>query len=322
MPLSPAAQHIVDAAATHFPNSMSGTPLVELRRILEQSAVPPTTPIFESRGALVPTSFGDVPVRIYRPSPEQGLPVVQWMHSGGFTMGGLDQNEEYLRKLSIAANVVIVSVDYRLAPENPYPAALDDCREVWCWIKARPAELGETIGARMAIAGESAGGTIVFVLSQQLRDMGLPMPDAQVSFYGTAEMRISNPEHSTSMLTPADCEWFWDLYVGSDVKRSSPYLNPGSARDLSGLPPALVATAEIDPTRDATEEYAHRMMRAGTRVEIERYEGMMHGFGTLTAALEPARQLFERTVDFLQSSLHPAGSGSDGPIRGSNDVRS
>ena len=320
MPLSPAAQNLVDAAAARFPQSMSGTPLAELRSVLGRIAVPPTTPIYQSRDVIVSTSLADIPVRIYRPSAERRLPVVQWMHSGGFTMGGLNQNEEYLRKLSIAANVVVVSVDYRLAPENPYPAALDDCRDVWCWIKASPIELGETTGVRTALAGESAGGTLVFTLGQQLRDLGLPMPDAQVSFYGGAEMRISNPEHSTNMLTLADCQWFWDQYVSTEDERSSPYVNPALAQDVSGLPSALIVTAEIDPTRDATEEYARRMMRAGVRVELVRYDGMMHGFATLTGTLEPARELFGRTIDFLQSSLHPTDLGSDALIRGSRNV--
>ena len=320
MPLSPAAQNLVDAAAARFPQSMSGTPLAELRSVLGRIAVPPTTPIYQSRDVIVSTSRADIPVRIYRPSAERRLPVVQWMHSGGFTMGGLNQNEEYLRKLSIAANVVVVSVDYRLAPENPYPAALDDCRDVWCWIKASPIELGETTGVRTALAGESAGGTLVFTLGQQLRDLGLPMPDAQVSFYGGAEMRISNPEHSTNMLTLEDCQWFWDQYVSTEAERSSPYVNPALAQDVSGLPSALIVTAEIDPTRDATEEYARRMMRAGVRVELVRYDGMMHGFATLTGTLEPARELFGRTIDFLQSSLHPTDLGLDVLIRGRKDV--
>ncbi len=320
MPLSPAAQNLVDAAAERFPLSMSGTPLAELRSVLGRAAVPPTTPIYQSRDVIVSTLRADIPVRIYRPSADPRLPVVQWMHSGGFTMGGLNQNEEYLRNLSIAANVVVVSVDYRLAPENPYPSALDDCREVWCWIKASPVELGETAGVKTALAGESAGGTLVFALGQQLRDLGLPVPHAQVSFYGGAEMRVSNPEHSTRMLTSADCQWFWDQYVSTEADRKSPYVNPALAQDVGGLPPALIATAEIDPTRDATEEYAQRLMRAGVRVELVRYDGMMHGFATLIGTLEPARELLGRTIDFLQSSLHRTDLGSDALTRGRKDV--
>lgn len=306
VPLSPDAQRVVDASAARMAKPMHQTPVGELRALLAAGAIPATTPIHHREGVVVPSPAGGVPVRIYRPSGDVGLPVVQWMHSGGFAVGGLDQNEEYLRKLSIAAGVVLVSVDYRLAPENPYPAALDDCRSVWEWIKSWPGDLGTADVDRVALAGESAGGTLVFTLSQQLRDRGLPLPTAQVCLYGTGTMRITNPEHETVLLSPDDCHWFWDMYVPDRAARDSPYVDPGAAADLSGLPRAFVATAEIDPTRDGTEEYAYRLRAAGVPVELRRYEGMMHGFATMTAALAPAGDLFERIVDYLTRVLSPA----------------
>ncbi|KDE12217.1 alpha/beta hydrolase [Rhodococcus aetherivorans] len=308
MPLSPEAQQVVDAAADRLGRPMHETPVDELRAALAAGAAPATTPIRHRVDVVVPSASGGVPVRIYRPSDEVGLPVVQWMHSGGYAVGNLDQNDEYLRKLSIAAGVVVVSVDYRLAPEHPHPAALDDCLTVWEWIKVRPRGLASADVDRAVLAGESAGGTLTFCLSQKLRDTGRSLPEAQVALYGTAAMRVTNPEHATVLLSPADCHWFWDMYVPDRAERDSPYISPGTADDLRGLPPAFVATAEIDPTRDGTEEYARRLQAAGVPVELHRYPGMMHGFATMTAALPPARDLFERIVGCLNRVFEPSRS--------------
>ncbi|WP_231373812.1 alpha/beta hydrolase [Nocardia sp. 348MFTsu5.1] len=271
--------------------------------MLAANTIPPTTEIYERFDLRVPSAEGGVPVRVYRPGPETNLPVVQWQHSGGFVVGGLDQNDEYLRKLSNAARVVVVSVDYRLAPEHRYPAALEDARTVWDWLRAGPPEVTADTSIA-ALAGESAGGTLTLSLSQQLKDTGGILPDAQISFYGTAETRVSNPEYSTSLLTPEDCEWFWDQYVPDVDSRTGPYVSPARAVDLTGLPPTMIATAEVDPTRDATEAYASRLGAAGVPVEMRRYDGMMHGFATMTGALPPAAALFERTVDFIVRTLH------------------
>ncbi|MEE2031139.1 alpha/beta hydrolase [Rhodococcus chondri] len=299
MPLSPEAQQIVDASARRMGKPMYEIPVPELRAVLAAGAIPATTPIHHSEDLLVPSAAGGVPIRIYRPSDDEGLPVVQWMHSGGFAVGGLDQNEEYLRSLSNAAGVIVVSVDYRLAPEHRYPAALDDCRAVWEWMMTVPDALASADVRRAVLAGESAGGTLTFALAQQFRDRGLLMPAAQISMYGTATMQVTNPEFETVLLSPADCHRFWDLYVPDSAERDSPYVNPAAATDLSGLPPAFVVTAEIDPTRDGTEKYARNLQASGVEVELRRYDGMMHGFATMTTALPPARQLFEHLVAYL-----------------------
>ncbi|WP_254704643.1 alpha/beta hydrolase [Rhodococcus pyridinivorans] len=278
---------------------MNETPVEDLRAALAAHAIPATTPIHHRQDIVVPSAGGGVPVRIYRPSDAPGLPVVQWMHSGGFAVGNLDQNEEYLRTLSIASQAVIVSVDYRLAPEHPCPAALDDCRAVWEWIASAPDELRSVDATRVVIAGESAGGALTFALSHQLRDEGLPLPAAQISLYGTAVMEVTNPEHATALLSPEDCYWFWGMYVPDPADRTSRQASPGLAPDLGGLPPALVVTTEIDPTRDGTEEYARRMQEAGVPVDLRRYEGMMHGFATMTTVLPAAKELFGQIVDYL-----------------------
>lgn len=299
MSLSPEAQRVVDASAARMAKPMHETPVEDLRAALAAHAIPATTPIHHRPDSVVPSAGGGVPVRIYRPPDDPGLPVVQWMHSGGFAVGNLDQNEEYLRKLSIASQAVIVSVDYRLAPEHPCPAALDDCRSVWEWITSVPDELRSVDVTRVVIAGESAGGTLTFALAQQLREAGRPLPLAQISLYGTAVMEVTNPEYATALLSPEDCHRFWGMYVPDPTDRRSLQASPGLAGDLVGLPPAFVATAEVDPTRDGTEEYARRMQESGVPVELRRYDGTMHGFATMTAVLPAAEELFHRIVAYL-----------------------
>ncbi|AWO82953.1 lipase [Gordonia terrae] len=278
---------------------MTATPVAELRQMLADSAKPVTTSIHAAFDIRVPSEPEGVRVRVYEPSVDCGRPVVMWMHSGGFVVGGLDQNEEYLRALSVAAGVDIVSVDYRLAPEHRYPAALADSCAVWEWIKSGPPELrGDT--ALAAVAGESAGGALALALSQRMKDLGGPMPLAQIVFYGTAEARVSNPELSTSLLTPTDCQWFWDQYAPGTAARRDPGVSPAVAENLSGLPATLLITAEVDVTRDATEDYARRLVESGVPVEQTRYAGVMHGFATMTGRLPQADQLFSETVDFIR----------------------
>lgn len=302
MPLAVEAQRVIDDVASRMRVPMYEMSVEELRAAYSARAVPATTVIHEVLDLTVPSGTGGVPVRIYRPSADTSLPVVMWLHSGGCVIGGLDQNDEYLRKLSAAASVVIVSVDYRLAPEHPHPAALDDCRAVWEWLEGAPGELAADVD-RVAVAGESAGGTLTFALTQQLRDGGRPLPTAQVSFYGAAEMRVSNPDEASLLSSPEDCHRFWDLYVPDVRSRLHPDVSPGLAADVTGLPPTFIVTAEVDPTRDATEDYARRMAASGVQVELDRYDGMMHGFATLLTALPQARRVFDRTVRFLADSL-------------------
>lgn len=308
MPLTSDAQRVIDGIAADMRLPMHTMSVRELRASYAARTIAPTTEIHSVHDVLVPSASGGVPVRVYRPTEEETLPVVLWLHSGGCVFGGLDQNAEYLRKLSIAAGVVVVSVDYRLAPEHPHPAALEDCRTVWDWLVSGPREVPADV-TRAAIAGESAGGTLTFALTQQLKDAGATMPAAQVSFYGMVEMRVSNPEESSLLSSPRDCHWFWDLYAPDLESRRSPDVSPGLASDLTGIPPTFVVTAEVDPIRDATEEYAQRLAAAGVDVNLVRYDGVMHGFATMLGVLPQARNVFDRTVAFLAPILRRPRDG-------------
>ena len=304
MPLSPESVALLAANRKARPLPMHKLPLLSVREWIIATAVPPTTEIFESADVQAPTRAGSVTVRVYRPSEATDLPVLMYLHGGGFAIGDLDMHDEYLRNLANAAGIVIASVDYRLAPEHPYPAGLDDCVDVWSWLQTGPAEVPGDL-SRLGVGGDSAGGALSFALALRARDEGNRVPKVVLTAYGTTEMRVSNPELGTEeecLLTNGDCEWYWDLYTSDPVQRSEPYCNVAEATDLSGLGANLVVTAEYDPTRDATEEYARRLEAAGNRVELTRYDGELHGFFTLLK-LSEARRALAQTVAFFKAHL-------------------
>ncbi len=303
MPLTPESVALLEATKEAMPLPLSDTPVQTLRDVFKRTTIPSTTDIFEWVDVQAPTRAGSVTVRVYRPSEAIDLPVLMYLHGSGFAIGDLDMHDEYLRNLANAAGVVIASVDYRLAPEHPYPAALDDCVDVWSWLQTSPAEvLGDV--SRLGVGGDSAGGALSFALALRARDEGNRVPKVVLTAYGTTEMRISNPELGTGgLLINEDCDWFWDMYTSDPAERAEPYCNVANATDLSGLGANLVITAEYDPTRDATEEYARRLDAAGNTVTLTRYDGVLHGFFTMLAGLPEARQALDQSVAFLKEHL-------------------
>lgn len=306
MPLSPESETMLKMNRKHMPQAMSEMDLEPLRKLIRDTALPTTTAIYESSDVQAPTRAGSVTLRVYRPSEATDLPVLMYMHGGAFALGDLNMHDEFLRILANSADIVIVSVDYRLAPEHPYPAGLDDCIDVWSWLQTGPAEVPADI-SRLAIGGDSAGGSLAFALTQRARDEGKLVPKVVLTAYGTAETRITNPEFGSregNLLTNGDCEHFWNLYAPEgSPQRADPYCNPAKATDLSNLGANLVITSEYDPTRDATEDYAKRLKAAGNIVELTRYDGVLHGFFTMPAFIPEARQSLHQTVAFLKEHL-------------------
>ncbi len=303
MPLTPESAALLEATKEAMPLPLSGLPVQTLRELMKRTAIPSTTEIFEWVDVQAPTRADSVTVRVYRPSEAIDLPVLMYLHGSGFAIGDLDMHDEYLRNLANAAGVVVASVDYRLAPEHPYPAGLNDCIDVWSWLQTGPAEMPGDV-SRLGVGGDSAGGALSFALALRARDEGNRVPKVVLTAYGTTEMRISNPELGTEgLLINEDCDWFWDMYTSDPAQRAEPYCNVAQATDLSGLGANLVITAEYDPTRDATEEYARRLDAAGNTVELTRYDGVLHGFFTMLAGLPEARRALDQTVAFLKEHL-------------------
>jgi acetyl esterase len=259
---------------------------------------------------------GPLRTRTYRPEGTSGtVPTVLFLHGGGFVIGDLDTHDNQARRLCREVGAVVVSLDYRLAPEDPFPAAIDDAWAGLLWTAAHLDELGGS-GSALAVAGDSAGGNLAAVVARRARDAGGPALAAQLLIYPavdfTAEVYADPPVYPSrlenregKLLTLDDLAWFGSQYVGTadGVDLADPDLSPLHAADLSGLAPAIVITAEYDPLRDEGEAYAQALQAAGTPVTLERMDGMIHGFFDLGPASPAVEAAVVRTCDLLRAAL-------------------
>ncbi|MFF7440190.1 alpha/beta hydrolase fold domain-containing protein [Streptomyces sp. NPDC008122] len=238
-----------------------------------------------------------VPVRIYRPHTSRAgsdaLPCLLYLHGGGFTVGSLDGVDEVCRLFSHHAECVVVSVDYRLAPEHPFPAAVDDTRAAHTWLVENAAALGID-SHRIAVGGDSAGGSLAAALCLDLHSRRLPQPALQVLVYPAVDDSFARPSWTefadAPLMGTADAQWFRHQYVGDDGAAPSPLLTPLQAPTLAGLAPAHVITAEVDCLRDDAEAYARRLQAEGVPVRHRRYPGVFHGFFTEIGAFTKATE--------------------------------
>lgn len=239
---------------------------------------------------------GPLTVRVFTPEPvpepssspaaEAPRPGVVFLHGGGWVIGSVADYEPDCARLAARTGAVVLSVEYRLAPEHPFPAAVDDAVAAMRWAHANAARLGID-PARLAVAGDSAGGNLAAVVAQELR--GRPeAPCLQLLIYPATDAHTEIPEKRQpipGMLQPADLDWFEGHYLRSDADRRDPRLSPNLAEDLSGLPPAIVALAEFDPLYTEGLAYARRLQAAGVTVEIMPFPGLIHGFLAFAALL-------------------------------------
>ena len=249
-------------------------------------------PIHRIRNESIPVPDGSIAIRIYHPSG-QNLPVVVYFHGGGWVMGSIETHDGYCRLLANAARAIVVSVDYRLAPEHKFPTAAEDAYTATCWAS----EQAEAIGGRsgpVVVAGDSAGGNLAAVVALMARDRLGPSIGGQILIYPITDCDLNTESYRAYsegyFLTRPAMEWFWDQYCLPDTDRQQAYLSPLRSENLSDLPPGLIVTAEYDPLRDEAEAYADRLRQAGVEVELSRYAGMIHGFTRRFRLLDQARQ--------------------------------
>jgi acetyl esterase len=247
-------------------------------------------------GSVEDVSGGPVPMRVYRPSGD-ALATLMFIHGGGFVIGDLDSYDAQCRVLCSRAGATVVSVDYRLAPEHPFPAGVEDALAALEWVAANEA-------GPFAIGGDSAGGNLSAVTAQAW-DGDLAV---QLLIYPVTDMhteRASLEENGEGLfLTRDDMEWFNGHYLGGDDDlRSDPRVSPALAEDLSGLPPALIYTAQYDPLRDDGDAYAEALSAAGVKVVHRRFEGLIHGFFALGPLSQAAQSAVEQICDDLRDAL-------------------
>ena len=250
--------------------------------------------------------IGELPARLYRPVPGPA-PLVVYLHGGGWTIGSLDSHDRMCRRLADGSGAAVLAIDYRLAPEHPWPASVDDTVAALRWVATAPAGLGEAPTA-VAVAGDSAGGTLAALGCLRLRDEYPPaLPDLQVLLYANTDLTGSQPsmrEKATGWgLDAATVRFFNSQWVPDQARWSDPEVSPLHAPDLSGLPSALVVSAEHDPLRDESETYARRLRDAGVQVELRREPGLIHGFMTLDEISPACAAAADRVAADLRARL-------------------
>jgi acetyl esterase/lipase len=255
----------------------------------------------------IPGPAGDIPVRIYVPTTQPGpRPGLVFFHGGGWVIGDLDTHDASVRALANASGVTVVSVDYRLAPEDPFPAAVDDALAALRWVADHGAEI-DVDPARLAVGGDSAGGNLSAVAAQQACATGLDLR-FQLLVYPATDGTFGHPSIDENgegyFLTKATMEWFWGHYMGGRHS-TDPLVSPLHATDaaLAGLAPALVITAEYDPLRDEGEAYAARLAAAGVDVTATRYDRMIHGFFQMQDWVPEGRVAIDEAAAALRRAL-------------------
>jgi acetyl esterase len=317
MPLHPQAQIMCDVVNAMGGPAASDDRLQEARdglAVLTASGAGEPQPVAQVEDRTVPGPHGDIPVRIYRPVDVTGLPVLVWLHGGGWTIGSVECHDPITRAIANAAECVVLSVDYRLAPEHPFPAPLDDCWAALQWVAANASDFGGDPD-RIAVGGDSAGGNLSAVCALLARDAGAPQLALQLLVYPVTDGARDTESYTTNgtgyLLERSQMDWFYDCYLRDGVDSSDWRVSPLRVPSLEGVAPALVITAEFDPLRDEGEAYAKRLADAGVPVTLARYDGMIHAFFGLTATFDDAHDALAQSCDALRSAFGAAIGAGD-----------
>ncbi|RIL06891.1 MAG: lipase [Proteobacteria bacterium] len=308
MPLDPQARFVLDQIAAQGELDLTNLSPAEARQQFEKMRVPfPGEPVASCEDRVLPGPAGEIPVRVYVPEgAAKPAPAIAYFHGGGWVIGGVDTHDNFCRALANRTRAIVVSVDYRLAPEHRHPAAAEDCYAATRWIAEHGAEIGAD-GARIAVAGDSAGGNLAAVVSLMARDRGGPALRHQVLTYPVTDADFERASYRDNaegyLLTRKGMQWFWDHYVPDAARRSDAYAAPQRAATLAGLPPATVITAEYDPLRDEGEAYAARLREAGVATTLTRYDGQIHGFVGLFELFDAGKQALEAMSAALREAL-------------------
>jgi acetyl esterase len=294
LPSDPQMQAVIAVFQQHLGEPMRELGAVELRarRAALRPATRPAVELAEVRDLAIPGRSGDVPARVYRPHDGPSAGVVVYFHGGGWVIGSVDESDTFCRVFAGLTGCDIVSVDYRLAPEHVYPAALEDADDAVRWVARELAA-----EAPLVLMGDSAGGNLVAAVVRRARDEGGPQVALQVLVYPVLDHRMATPSYTERggklLISADDMDWFWAQYTPDVARRAEPDASPGLVDDLAGLAPALVVVAEHDPMRDESLDYAARLEEAGVPTTVLRYDTVAHGFfpmtGTLTVADDAIR---------------------------------
>lgn len=303
-------QLILKAAEWTRPDALTPANVAEFRLFGNSSAIMgggSPLPIVEERAFVIMTSTGPVEARLYRPvAGDQPTPGLLYLHGGSWTFGNLDTHANTCRLIAMQSKVTVLAIHYSLSPERVFPFALDEVRDTWLWIFERLDELH--LDGRVAVGGDSAGGNMSAVHCIRARDEGWPLPAFQLLFVPATDM--VNMSYSREafkegfFLTEADLREAAENYLGNDESLlTHPWVSPILCEDLSGLPPAHIATAGFDPLRDQGEAYAQRLMAAGVTVDLHRHTTLVHPFVNMIGVSQQARDAVVVAAGALRMGL-------------------
>ncbi|MFJ4293762.1 alpha/beta hydrolase [Cupriavidus sp. NPDC089707] len=317
MPLDPQARAMLDAMAAMPSPDFSTLRAADYRAAL--AAMPGFAPgdaIAAQRDLTLDGAAGPLRARLYRPDDSAALPLVIYFHGGGFVLCGLDSHDNICRSLARRSGALVLSVDYRLAPEARFPAAADDAVAAVRWAAAHAAQLGAD-PARIAVAGDSAGGNLAAVACQQLRGSGIALCH-QLLLYpyldctdGAAASASYRDCAAGYFLSAAELDWYRAQYLANPADAADVRASPLQQRDLHGLPPATLITAEFDPLRDQGEAYGEALQRAGNSATVRRWPGQFHGFISMQGVIDAASD----ALDAAAAALRQAWGGNSGRSR-------
>jgi acetyl esterase len=285
-------------------------PLPELRqqlRVMVSLMDEPAPALPRIENIRIPGPAGEIPARVYAPSAATTpRPAVAYFHGGGWVQGDLETHHGLCARLSKHAGVLVVAVDYRLAPEHKFPAAVEDCLAAYRWLRTKGRDVGADI-SRVAVAGDSAGGNLSAVVSQLAASSGVPAPTCQVLIYPAVDFSLETSSHrelTDGHVIPRDrILWYMEQYLKSDADKSDLRASPLRAPSLEGQPPAMIVTAGFDPLRDEGRAYGDRLREAGVDVVYREYPGQIHAFVSLTKAIPQGMACTLEIAQYLRQRL-------------------
>ncbi len=308
MPLDPQMKTILEeAAALGLPAYQDLSPAEARKQML--ALAPPVDRLLavkriEDRS--IPGPDGEIPIRLYYPAGGPPFAVFVYFHGGGWVIGDLNTHHGFCHALAKTSGCLVVSVDYRLAPEHRYPAAVEDAYAATVWV-AENSDVIHSDPDRLAVGGDSAGGHLAAVVALMARDREGPRIDLQVLIYPITDYNFNTPSYTENkegyLLTRDLMKWFWNHFIDDEGEANHPYVSPLRAENLSDLPQALIVTAEYDPLRDEGEAYGQRLQEAGVTVTQSRYPGMIHAFIRMTARLDKAKEALDQVAGTLRRVL-------------------
>lgn len=305
MPLDPDSQAFLNLLqAANLPPYEESTVAQARERMNAVSMLElPAEPVTLVQDRTISGRSGPIPIRIYSPTIGTPLPTLLYFHGGGWVVGSLDSHDRLCRALANASGFHVISVDYRLAPEHKYPAAVEDAEAAYLYIREHAHEF-DVAETQIYVGGDSAGGNLSAVICQRTLDGGKPVPAGQVLIYpatGYHRETASKKEFASGfLLTAGAMDWFSGHYLAERAQLRDPSVSPYFAKDTTGLPPTFVLTAEYDPLRDEAEAYAVKLKESGVAVHFRRYDGMIHGFLQMSAMIKAARTAILEIADWLK----------------------